>query len=243
MLHSRRPAGFTLAEVLIAITITLVIVTLLFQVFTAAARQWQSSDQRIDAFRDARAALQIIGRDLGRALVAADPRMLMLSDYDPAVTYAKEAYAISPIPNGGKSDLCALGYYCVWDPATKTFTLKRLFKDSNVAFPNLANSPPNFSALFTKAAANEEDMAAHVWNLQFKPGIQSDVEAPNAFPSNQWRWIEVRFKCMSPAAARKLKNLPVTQNTWSDNTGAIYQNTILPHEQQFLTRIALQQSQ
>ena len=48
---------------------------------------------------------------------------------------------------------------------------------------------------------------------------------------------------MSAASARKLRNLAIDQTTWSDPTSSIYRNTILPYEQQFVTRIMLQQNQ
>jgi uncharacterized protein (TIGR02599 family) len=66
-IRARIPA-FTLVELLIAISITLLIVVLLSRIFAGAADAWRSSDQRIDVFRDARAALQIISRDLSRAI-------------------------------------------------------------------------------------------------------------------------------------------------------------------------------
>src|SRR2546423_5827049 len=105
--HSHSLASFTLVELLVAIAVTVMIVALLSAVFTAAGKQWQASDQRIDSFRDARAALQIISRDLSRANVNGDAQMLTLSDIDATTgAFAKEAFAVTPIPNGGKSDLC-----------------------------------------------------------------------------------------------------------------------------------------
>jgi type II secretory pathway component PulJ len=77
-MRARIPA-FTLVELLIAISITLLIVVLLSRIFAGAADAWRSSDQRIDVFRDAR-ALQIISRDLSlktgkraTALIIPDP--------------------------------------------------------------------------------------------------------------------------------------------------------------------------
>src|SRR3954467_1870029 len=98
---SSRFASFTLVELLVAIAVTVVIVTLLSSVFTAAGKQWQASDQRVDSFRDARAALQVIARDLSRADTNGDPQMLTLSDVEPTGTYAREAFAVTPVPNDG----------------------------------------------------------------------------------------------------------------------------------------------
>src|SRR5205823_59224 len=142
--------------------------------------------QRIDSFRDARAALQIINRDLSRANVNGDAQMLTLSNVDATGAFAKEAFAVTPIANDGKSDLCAVGFYCVWNATSKTYSLKRLFWDSDTTVTNLAKSPADFAALYTKATSNEEELAACAWDLRFAPGTQYDPETPTANPSKQW---------------------------------------------------------
>jgi type II secretory pathway pseudopilin PulG len=241
--------AFTLVELLIAISITLIIVVLLSRVFIVAANLWQNSDQRTDAFRDARSALQMIARDLSRADSNADAQMLTLSNNDPAGNYAQEAFAVTPIPNSGKSDLCVVGYYLVWDDTAKAFTLKRLLKDSDNVINDLRGATVNFASLYAKPttpadkALYEEDLAAYAWDLEFRPGILADPEAPIVGPSTKWHWLEIRFKAMSPTAARKLRNLGVVQGTWSDPTSTIYRNAILPYEQQFVTRVTLRQTQ
>ena len=237
--------AFTLGELLVSLAITGLIVLLLGRVFTAAATQWQAGDQRIDSFREARAALQMIARDLSRAHLDGDPQMLRLSDLDsdPAGNeYAKEAFAIAPIANSGKSDLCAVGYYLSWDATVKAYRLKRLFKDSDATVPVLANTAPNFNSLFTKAPASDEDLASYAWDLRFRPGVLADSEPPSANPSTKWQWVEVRFKAMSAAAAGKFRNMTVSEATWNDPTDAIYRRLILPNEQQFVTRVKLHQA-
>ena len=233
--------SFTLVELLLAISITVLIVTLLSSVFTATGKQWQASDQKIDSFRDARVALQVITRDLSRADTTGNAQMLTLSDVDATGAYAKEVFAVTPIPNSGKSDLCTVGFYCTWDATSKTYALKRLFRDSDATVASLAKAAPDFTALYTKAAPNEEDLASCAWDLRFAPGTQYDPETPAANPSTKWRWLEVRFKSMSPASARKLRNMNVTAATWVDPTDPTYKTAILPYEQQFVTRVNLQQ--
>jgi len=46
---------------------------------------------------------------------------------------------------------------------------------------------------------------------------------------------------MSAAAARKIRDMTVTQSTWDDPTNATYKTAILPYEQQFVVRVNLQQ--
>lgn len=241
MIFRSQSRAFTLAELLIAVAVTTVIVVLLMQVFSATSRHWRVSDEHVDTFRDARAALQMINRDLSRANLNGDAAMLRLSD--PAGAFAKEAFAVTPIPNNGKSDLCAVGYYCAWDDGVNAFRLKRLFRKSDNIIVRLQGPTPDFNGIFSKAIPDEEDMAAYVWDLRFTPGAGSDFLAPTT-PSTTWQWIEVRFKSMSPEAGRKLQSMPIDENVWAEQPPAlseIYRNAILPHQQQFMTRVSLEQ--
>src|SRR4029077_6594974 len=68
-LRSRRAialseGGFTLVELLIAAVITVVIVVMLGLMLGSLMSSASHASQRIDAFRDARAALQMMERDL-----------------------------------------------------------------------------------------------------------------------------------------------------------------------------------
>jgi prepilin-type N-terminal cleavage/methylation domain-containing protein len=57
-------SGFTLVELLIAAAITVVIILMLGGMFLSLMNTSLRANQRVDAFRDARAALQIIQRDM-----------------------------------------------------------------------------------------------------------------------------------------------------------------------------------
>ena len=65
-MNSRRKqtAGFTLAELLVATAISALIVAFLGSMFVSLANTGSKATQRLDVFRDARAALQLIERDL-----------------------------------------------------------------------------------------------------------------------------------------------------------------------------------
>jgi type II secretory pathway pseudopilin PulG len=240
LIANQRLRAFTLAELLIAMAVTVVLVGLMFQVFAAASGQWQQAERRTDAFRDARAAVQLISRDISRAALNSDAQMLTLKEH--SGTFSREAYAVAPMPNGGKSLLCAVGYYTTWDPNTRTYTLKRLFRDSNATAPLLAGANPNFGSLFAKAGSNEEDLAAYAWALQFTPGNDTGPVNPASTSSHDWKWLEVRFKSISPSAAAPLRDMGVTDQVWAKPDDPLYRRLILPHEQQFVSRVLLNQA-
>jgi type II secretory pathway pseudopilin PulG len=237
--HHRR--AFTLVELLVAMGITIVIVAMLGRVLVATTSVYRIADQRMDAFRDAKAALQLMTTDLSRANVNGDAQMLNLSNY--TADYAKEAYAVTPIKNKGKSDLCAVGYYLDWDASSKTYSLRRFVKNSDTTAASLA--PPNFGVLYDRTSGTTpETIASYVWDLELRPGQAQDPIAPSAVSSNQWKWIEIRFKAMSVKAGRTIKAVSVvTQSTWDDPTTAEYKTYILPNEQQFVTRVSIFQTQ
>ena len=186
-----------------------------------------------------------MAHDLSRAHLDGDPKMLTLSDYafDPSGNqYAKEAFAVAPTGNSGKSDLCAVGYYLVWDVTATAYRLKRLLRSSDDTVAILANTTPDFTTLYSKDSTKEEDLATYAWDLRFRPGTLGDPEAPSLNPSTKWQWIEVRFKTMSAAAAKKLSGMNIPQTTWNDPTNTTYKTLILPNEQQFVTRIKIDQA-
>lgn len=131
---SRREA-FTLLELLAGMAVGILLVVLLFQIFEVASAAWQRSENQVDAYREARAALQVITRDLGSVAAqfpvnpAAPPAAggaapnLVLDKYpdpdpsrDPLDLQNEEAYLLTAVPNTGASSLCAVGYFCQWMP-------------------------------------------------------------------------------------------------------------------------------
>jgi type II secretory pathway component PulJ len=239
-------AAFTIAELLIAVAITSLIVVMLAQVFSSASAMWQTADQRIDAFRDARSALQTMAVDFGRANVNGDAKMLTLAQYSADGSYAGEADVITPIKNSGKSDLCAVEYYLNWNGATNTYALMRRIKNSDATSGYLATPTPDFTKIYDRdnTKSTEEILSTPVWDLQFRPGEKDNVVRPTTDSAAQWKWLEIRFKTMSVNSARKLKSRPdIGQATWNDPTTATYKTLILPYEQQFVTRVSFFQNQ
>lgn len=136
-----RGEAFTLVELLVAMTVGTVLILILFQVFGAATRAWRQGEDQVETYREARAALQLMVRDLGQTIrpptasayappappPAAAPAVvapaLVLGRYpdpDPPRQAGddlnEEVYCLTTIPNDGASSLCAVGYFCLWKP-------------------------------------------------------------------------------------------------------------------------------
>ncbi len=254
--HARKAgpgAAFTLLELLAACTVTVVILAVALRLFGATVAIWRRSEQRTDTRREARAALDIMARDLGMTAAPSSPEDATLwLAHDPASlpedrAANEEVCALVTLPfgtGGPGGDLCAVGYRCVWDDAVRCYVLKRRFLDGGATLAALranAQSTPGTAPLFGSGAAVEEEVARYIWDLTLRPCAHG---APAAYPEAACTgtlpgWIEIRFKALGPAGAQKLRSLSVTRATWKNPADPVYKVAIAPFQQQFVTRVPL----
>ena len=73
-MKSRRntEGGFTLLELLAAMAILAVMVTMLFAAFSQASRAWLLAENRVETFTQARAALDLLSRELSQAITTSN---------------------------------------------------------------------------------------------------------------------------------------------------------------------------
>jgi len=195
-LRSRRAialseGGFTLAELLIATGITAIIVVLFGTMLGSLLNTASRANQRIDAFREARAALQMIERDFSNLVptqwniqtspvptpppspITRPAAYFALENIytDPAVgnqqIYGLVAVKTAGSPTPSLGDVCAVGYYCRWEG--NRYTLRRFFRDSAHTFSALQNAASYAadSDLYDLNAADARNdvVAAYVWNF------------------------------------------------------------------------------
>jgi len=163
---SRDEGGFTLVELMIAAAITVVIVLVLGGMFLSLMNTSMRASQRIDAFRDARAALQTIERDFanliqtqwqpdpfasptptpGTAQPVTRPAAYFALENiytDPAAgnqqLYGLVAVKTAGSPTPAAGDVCAVGYYCRWDDQLHAYSLRRFFRPA----ASSGTCPPN----------------------------------------------------------------------------------------------------
>ncbi len=148
-------------ELLVAMTILSMLVLILFSIFNQTTMAWQASEKQIDAFREARAALFMLRRDLsGMVLSAKAP--LAFNQAGATVTAPADTdigdniFFLSAQPGGAqessnKGALCAVGYYVAWSVndfnaagspyaskgSIRSFNLFRYFRGGGTACANL----------------------------------------------------------------------------------------------------------
>lgn len=249
--------GFTIVELLVAATITVVIVVMLGTMFGSMMKTSMRANQRVDAFRDARAALQMMERDL-RNLVRAQPSayFAMTDVYtDPNTSTAKnrQLYALCALKNqpagvaaNAAGDLCAVGYYCSWD--TDRYTLRRYFRDSASTFAAFQKNLPGVyfaPAGLYKPTSADDLLATNVWNLQITAykadgtvdstyPLVIDPAAPTVILPAA---IEISFNAMSPEAARTIRSVSTSPDDWMDPAKSNNQRLVAPNAYEFRTRI------
>ena len=136
--HPESSEAFTLVEILVTMTVTVLLVFVLLKIFNDVSNTWRRSEVQVDAFREARGALQFMARDLSATLQASYVRTdgtatgatakvltptLVLQHSpdikpapDPTGPVNEEVYCLTNVPNAGSSSLCAIGYFCQWMP-------------------------------------------------------------------------------------------------------------------------------
>src|SRR5947207_9395132 len=243
-----------------SVAIVLMLVLMLSALMSSASH----ATQRVDAFRDARAALQVMQRDL-RNLVRTQwttptqPQTLPTAYFaldniytaDP-VAGNQQLYAlVSAKTTASSGDVCAVGYYCRWDDQLHAYTLRRFFRDSAATFTVMqgAGSYATDSALYTPSASDAV-LAAYVWNLQITvydaaghrsityPCVCDQGAATPTWPPAA---LEISFNAMSPQAARTVMSVTAGM---TDSAAAAYwmnmdANLVTPHTYQFSSRINL----
>jgi type II secretory pathway pseudopilin PulG len=204
MYHNQKTrAAFTIVELLVAATITVLIVVMLGTMFGSLTHTAARANESIDAFRDARAALQMIKRDLTNVITtqwqqSPNPpnttqpvtrlsaylvldnvwKDLTTDPYSDATNpyYNHQIYALIAAKNSGTGDLCSVGYYCRWDDQLHTYTLRRFFRDS-VATYNVFVGPAVTGANY----AAETDLYT-----PDAPGTASNLLKDEVLASNVW---------------------------------------------------------
>ena len=248
--------GFTLAELMVAIAITVIIVALFGSIFSGITNAAGRANQRIDSFRDARSALQMIQRDLAAVVHVPSSAYLLFTNQtyaDPASTKCAQIFALSAIKNQpagslppAPGDICAVGYYCSWQG--NHYTLRRYFRDSAATFGFFKSggagayvSPMTLYA----PGATDEVVASYIWNLT-TTAYNSDGTVNTSFPlevnvsaNNEPAAVEVAFSAISSSAARTITAVSTNPDDWMDTSSINYRRLIAPHVYQFRTRVTL----
>jgi len=152
-------SAFTLVEVLVAMAVLSILLVVLLNVVTSTTTLWRFTENRADAFREARAALTFISRDMTSPipLLCHGEQAKSLLTPETAADWAPNRDAVfflAALPPSAQksgenaSDMCIVGYFVAFDSsymstdgtASPTMNLYRYLLSSDDTFAALAAS-------------------------------------------------------------------------------------------------------
>lgn len=257
----RRRAAFTLLELLVAMTVLAILVVMLMGLVDSATKLWRQNETRVDAYREARAALNVISEEL-RSLVASTNLdyfstnvVGLAGNSDPAAARLFFLATLSPAaqPAGSKSTVCSVGYFLRWarqnanfggisaaDPTPEGRHLFRSFYPSDLTYSNLVQTNPPLRDLAeptAQGAPSAEILARNICAFEVKCYTTNGATAAQKYTA--WtpasgatpQLIEVRLTAIPDELARRLDG---KQADWTTNSSQVKQQM-----RTFVSRISI----
>jgi len=107
--------AFSLIELMVAMAVFSLLCVLLFSVVTDATRLWRAQEAQEESFREARAALNFLSRDLAGAKISTNQQWFYSSTN--RFAFLTTLPSSSQLLNKDRSDICAVGYSLEWGKA------------------------------------------------------------------------------------------------------------------------------
>jgi GxxExxY protein len=150
---SKKSPAFSLLELLVAVSVLSILLVVLLNIVQGATSLWRGSENKVEAYREARAALQVMSSDLKNILPTTNTdffRTNLTSYPSPTnLTFLAALPISSQDTTSSKSDICAVGYFVAYDNKSpvagnngrQSYNLYRYFVESNETFANLTANP------------------------------------------------------------------------------------------------------
>ncbi len=246
----RRSQAFTLVELLVALSITIVLVLVLTSVVAATLGAWTQGRNRLDTYSSARQVLGRITDELkgAKANPAVSGSQIQFVENAtlpngpiPVPFTAESVFFVAPYPNLGAGDLCIIAY--ALDPGTHE--LKRAFRSSDTTW-NASPGPRFQAAGYDFAAAEWHVIATGVLQFELRCYSQNDLNTNTDPPANTWdskstdihmvgqapRRVVIRMQVVDDRAATQLAGVP---------PGATYDQIVQRSARQFFSEVSLPQ--
>lgn len=142
MIHKKKevPVGFTIIEVMLALFITAILVTILSIVFNTGLRAYRQGKDLLEIARKAQLVMGTITSELSGAIIPTANVTFT------NVGMSNAVFFMAPVDNSSALDLCEIGYY----RDSSTNTLRRYFVTANSSayeYPSSVSYDPSNSSL------------------------------------------------------------------------------------------------
>ena len=157
LILSKKSPAFSLLELLVAVSVLSILLVILLNIVQGATNLWRTSENKVEAYREARAALQVISSDLRNTLASTNTNFFRTD-----LTNTPNLGFLTTLPLSSQnasslSDVCTVGYFLKYDNKSQltnatgrqSYNLYRYFVESNETFANLtANSTTALTTSF-----------------------------------------------------------------------------------------------
>jgi prepilin-type N-terminal cleavage/methylation domain-containing protein len=224
-----RTCAFSLIELLVALTVLCLLCALLFSIVSNATKLWRDQEGREESFREARAALNFISRDIGNALDTKNQGWFYSSSNQMAFLASLPAGAQSEGRN--QSDICAIGYSLEWgkanpnDPSEKEcMALYRYVRFSNPTYADNVLPAAGVKTVFDNPDGQDtvrELLARNVSRMSFVPYSTNDSGVPVPYaPTTSSSMPDFVGLSISTINERTAAQLGTNQTEWR-NTNSL----------------------
>jgi type II secretory pathway pseudopilin PulG len=209
-----RSAAFTIVELLVALTITVILVLLLTSVVAATLGVWSQGRNRLDTYSNARQIMQRLGDELKGALArnyGADQIQFVENSGlgavpAPTPAAAENVFFVAPYPNSGAGDLCTIAYAL----DSTTHELKRAFRSSDAAWTDGAGKRYQASG-YNYVANDWRVIAKGVLEFELQCYSQDNLDHDNP-PAVTWDSESADPTMVAQAPRRVLLRLKVVDD-------------------------------
>lgn len=186
--EQNRRSAFTLLELLVAMSVLALLLILLLSMVSTATRLWKTNENRVDSYREARAAVNLIASDL--AAIYPSPEQtyfytqednlpvtpVHVDDMDGSIFFLAATPADAQDTAKNKSDLCTIGYFLGYDKTsltgngTPSYNLYRYFRSSDDTFKAIAtnNLLADVTIDTSPTSVNAEVLAKNITGFKVK---------------------------------------------------------------------------
>ncbi len=214
MKRFRSECAFSLVELLVACLLFMLLAVALLSAFTHIASSYQGTQARADTFREGRAALQLMERDL---------KTMVPHSSKPSSTNTMRTLQIESTPNpfvgflarippnaqpagSNPSDVCIVGYFLdseVRDDR-EIPSLYRILIPSSETFTRLTSGSTNplNSADRSASTPYTEPIATHVTSFEVKALDSTLMEIANPMVSTNIAYVEISFELIGSRVAQ-----------------------------------------
>lgn len=149
LILSKKSSAFSILELLVAVSVLSILLVVLLNIVQGATSLWRGSENKVEAYREARAALQVMSSDLKNILPTTNTDFFRTNlTNTPNIGFLAALPISSQDTTSSKSDICAVGYFVAYDNKSpvagnngrQSYNLYRYFVESNETFEKLTDA-------------------------------------------------------------------------------------------------------